>query len=331
MRKPMKRDDKRRRWRGIAGMALFGLLLSGPVPASDASGQSKVSVRLPDDAILISRTQTKKKDRAFYRVVRGGKLTLDADHCTVLVEKGGQVTVRGSANEIYNDSGDRKSVVEGENNMVFLTFLSPPHNPGKNNRLHPVQKIDVIRGELPPPPEPSPTPSGAEAVAEVPPEELPLPVAPAAEEEADQPPDPPVAKTPWIAELLSLLPAKGDPMPDLIAPREEPSDFNGEWRIIALEPDSAGGIGPDASGSISFDPSGTGKMKILIDIMGQEILREGYFVWKSDASTLTINEGTKKVSVWQRAGGGDGEQFLVLKGRGPTDFRLRLARQKTGN
>lgn len=292
----------------------------------------------------------------------GSKGLVVGDSNTIFVTAGAKVTVRGKDNQMRFASafeirqGSPPPAGNGRQPVATAPATIRPGGAIAGPAAAPAAAAAGHPPAGPPPPAPPSAPASAPAVAVVPAKPITggggaggangaaggggLPPPPAtAPTPAARPtrPDPAVASTPWIAAVLALLPTAADAVAAAdpavaAAPGAMPGDLVGDWEIVGLLPAGRdlGAFGPAASGNIRFDGAGRGAMNVLIDILGDEIVRGGPFTWRADGENLFINGGTAKASVWRRGGQGSASQSATLTGTGLTPVTLKIRRAGGG-
>ena len=113
------------------------------------------------------------------------------------------------------------------------------------------------------------------------------------------------------------------------APVAPVSDLVGAWTVESMTPDGLGALADaqQTSGSIQFGSDGLGSLELVIDILGEQIVRRGPFAWSVAGNDLLINQGGQRPSVWSRSAGVGGAQTLKLKGNGALSATLSISRQ----
>lgn len=148
------------------------------------------------------------------------------------------------------------------------------------------------------------------------------------------PADPLITKVPGISALIKLLPTPDDPVPPVadqplagLEVNEAGAQLLGRWAVEGLEMANApGGYVPAATGTVVFNTDGSGMMNLEIDVIGQIIVRRGWFTWRADEKTLEINPGRERGSKWARdSGGSPGTQSARLSQDG-LEVQLNLRR-----
>jgi hypothetical protein len=342
----------------------LSLLLFTAVARTTSSAQATslvASLTLPPDTVEVCSVQSASASGGAFHVKAGGSLRLNGEACIVYAESGSRIDVSGGSNAVYVSKGT-EGKVNGNGNRIHLINGAYVEIRGKGNRPSFPAAVEVVRlsetvrmaaaaaqslpamvpPELrsPPAPPAPPVPTRDVQLGTVVPAPPPVAgkagtsapstaVAPAAQSMkfAPLPPDPAIVSAPGVSTLVALLPMPGDQVAP--APAAPVSDLVGAWTVESLTPEglSAFAEAQQTTGSMQFRADGLGSLELVIDILGEQIVRRGPFAWSVAGNDLLINQGGQRPSVWSRSAGVGGAQTLKLKGNGAVSATLSISRQ----
>jgi hypothetical protein len=256
-------------------MVLFVLTFCLVTSVNILAQDDGCEISIPDNAKLVRKATTLLKSNQVYVIGKYIDVTVVGSNNLIIVRKGSTVTVPGSENRLFVSSICTISL-PGSNNQVVADRSCNIEMLGSNNSIKRCDKLIIYEGDDPQPRRKSEGGSELGDAVKI------------------------LSDIGAVAKKVDKASGKkrGKKDGELVEATAHPSNnLIGTWDVV-----SAYAMGQEltTSGKIILNKRGLGYQDYVVTVLGEKYPQIGLFKWRSDDSTVFVNENEDFASVWKR-------------------------------
>jgi hypothetical protein len=288
-------------------MAMLTLTLTLTGTLNIMAQEHDCEVTIPADAIIMEKGGTIINSNQSYVIGVNAEVTVNGSNNFIIMRKGSTATIPGSNNELYVSSGCTVDV-PGSHNTIYAAKDSSVSTLGSFNSIKRCKNLVVLGGQG----STMASTSGRKSKKDD------LGIGDAVKVLSDLGAKVKKHTKPGKKqgkEEKVIVEATADPSNNLI----------GTWDVI-----SASALGQEfsVSGKIILNNKGLGYQNYEVVILGEKYPQIGLFKWRSDDSTVYVNENEDFASVWKRLVNKQSFQKVEVKLGEGVKAQLSLSRKK---